>query len=268
MKFKLITEELKKATPYMLRNDGELIECSPMHPYIRHVYDSDEKCLNKLSTNRLWCLKWFFENTQKEVTRKNIKIVVKYLVYNNKVSDENLNTFEIGDGTYLSSDDEIFDFIDIVKNDTNQEFLRVRTSNMLFGGNNNSIYFRISSVGYNWFDLIWNLIYRYRKGISDITVVKDSNTFGGKFTNYIVDGNNITNMPTDEFITLSGNPIIENINRGNIEAINEAIKCFNRGDVVSDAFIYLHPRYANGYYDRIVEDFLEEDISSLLRKTK
>ena len=75
-------------------------------------------------------------------------------------------------------------------------------------------------------------------------------------------------MPTDEFITLSGNPIIENIYRRNIEAINEAIRCFNRGDVVSDAFIYLHPRYANGYYDRIVEDFLEDDIKHILRKTK
>lgn len=268
MKFKLITEELKKATPYMLRNDGELIECSPMHPYIKYITETSEESLDKLSKDRLRSLKFLYENTNSSSTSENVQKIIKYLIEEKMIDASNKDTFDIDEDVYLPMIDEVYALIDSLNRDLNQEFLKVRTSDMLFGNKNNGIYFRVSSVKFNWFDLIWNLVYKYRNFISDVTIVKDTATFGGKFNPYIVGEKVIDRLSVDEFINLPGNPIIESIETHNIEAINEAIKQLREGKTFSEAFSYLHPAHATAFYDRIVKDFLEDDIKHILRKTK
>ena len=98
MKFKLITEELKKATPYMLRNDGELIDCSPMHPYIRYKTETVEECLDKISKDRFRSLKFLYENTQSNITAENVRFVVKYLIEKGMVDKSNKGSFNFNPG--------------------------------------------------------------------------------------------------------------------------------------------------------------------------
>ena len=105
---------------------------------------------------------------------------------------------------------------------TNQEFCRVRTSNykVKYGGDNGQIYFRISSVGFNWFDLIWNVVNKFSKDIKEVTVIKDKQTFGGKEFDYYYN-----HLPTDEFLTLKGNSIIESIDSNTKDnLVNEDIE--------------------------------------------
>lgn len=258
--------DLSKATPYMLRNDGELIECKPMHPYIKFVYENIEDCLRKLSESRFFALEWFYNNTLKEDTKNNIRIIVNYLISNNMINKDKGEYFRITDETYIPNDTEIEGFIETTNADTNQEFLRTRTSSLLFGGNSNDIYFRISSIRYNWFENIWNLANKYSKGISTITIGKDSNTFGGKFEPYKVNGVTIEHLPIKQFITLSGNPIIEEFTNNKIKAISEANIELKKGKSISEAYNYLHPNYISGFYHKQVEDDLEEDIEKILQK--
>ena len=268
MKFKWITEELKKATPYMLRNDGDLIECSPLHPYIRYKTETVKECLDKIYVDRFRSLKFLYENTQSNTTAENVRFFVNYLIEKGMVDKSNKGSFDIDEETYLLRDGEVDSVLDSINRDLNQEFLRVRTSDMLYGNKNNGIYFRVSSVKFNWFDLIWKLVYTYRNFISDVTIVKDTATFGGKFNPYMVGGKVIERLPIDEFIHLPGNPIIESKETHDIEAINEAIKELESGKTFSESLNYLHPAHATAFYDRIVKDFLEDDIEHILRKTK
>ena len=268
MKFKLITEELKKATPYMLRNDGELIDCSPMHPYINYITETDDESLYKLSRERLRSLKFLYENTKEKRTAENVQKIVNYLIRERMIDSSNEDVFDITEDTEILFIDEIYKLIDSVNRDLNQEFLRMRTSNMLFGGRSNSVYFRISSVRFNWFDIIWNFVYRNKNFISDVSIVKDTATFGGSFKPYVVSGKEIFEFPVDEFITLSGNPIVESLKKSDIEAINDAVEDLKKGKTFSEAFYYMHPAHVEPFYKRIVEDFLEDDIQHLLRKSK
>lgn len=255
-------ENIKLATPYMIRNDGKLIECSPMHPYIKYFHESIGECINKLSTKRLSSLYWFYENTNKEKTKETIEIVLKYFLKHNLIENIQIN---IPENTYLSSTEEIEDFINILNADTNQEFLRMRTSSLLFGGNSRDVYFRISSIDFNWFNIIWELVYKYRNQISNITICKDSNTFGNSFNTYKVGNVHIDHYPTEEFLTLNGNPIMEEYTN-KIEAIKDACKKMRIGKSVSESYDYLHPRYAHSIFQKQVKENLKENIYTLLHK--
>lgn len=190
-------EKIKLATPYMIRNDGKLIECSPMHPYIKYFHESIEECINKLSTKRLSSLYWFYENTNKDKTKETIEIVLKYFLEHNLIGNIQIN---IPMDTYLSSDEEIEDFINILNADTNQEFLRMRTSSLLFGGNSKDVYFRISSIDFNWNLIIYDVIEKYKDQIDNITICEDSNTFGNGFNILKINNIKINHMETQLFL--------------------------------------------------------------------
>ena len=68
MSKRFIIEELSKATPYMLRNDEQLIECSPLHPYIKYVHEDILECIKHPRTDRFSSLVWFYRNTLKQTT--------------------------------------------------------------------------------------------------------------------------------------------------------------------------------------------------------
>lgn len=172
-------EELFSMTPYMLRNDGALLTCGELHPYIKMSntasYETNLKTLNSHPD----FLDWFYDNTLNEETKELIKEFKK------------------------EPDEELMNLLNDL---TNQEFCRVRTSNykVKYGGDNGQIYFRISSTGFNWFDLIWNIVSKFSKDIKEVTVMKDKQTFGGKEFDYYYN-----HLPTDQFLTLKGNPIVE-----------------------------------------------------------
>lgn len=180
-------ENLPATTPFMLRDDGVLLKCGDIHPYIfmsvKYSLNTNLKTLN----NHLDFLEWFYKNT----LQKDVKTLI--------------------DKYKQTKDDSLLSELNTL---TNNEFCRVRTSNykVPYGGNNGQIYFRISSNnGFNWFDAIYNTVLKY-DNLDYVTVVKDAQAFKDvrDFDYYKIGGKEINQMPIEEFLTSPGNPILEN----------------------------------------------------------
>lgn len=264
-----LNEELHKATPYMLRNDGKCFECKGWHPYISNIYD-DENDLDSLINERLWELKWYYDNSLVSDVKKYIEILVKSCCEKDmnfkKDKQELFNTFNIKEDTYTCRDDnELYSILNNINNLTNQEFCKVRTSNVKIGGDSNDIYFRISSIGFNWFNIIWKFVMDNVKDISSVTISRDTRV--RDFTQgecYKVNGVEINHLPTDEFLTLRGNPIIEAFN-SKLNVINEALPKLASGKSLSDAYPNLHPKDVNGFYKKQISEELAWDIENILQ---
>lgn len=171
-------------TPYMLRKDGRLIRCGEIHPYIKMSQTaSDETNLKTLEEHPEF-LNWFESHVLDASTAQLIDEFEKSIDINEK-----------------------YELMDLLNDITNQEFCRVRTSNykVKYGGDNGEIYFRISSRGFNWFNLIWDIVNKYQKQIKNVTIVNDKQSTGGKEFDYYYD-----HIPVDEFLTLKGSLVIEN----------------------------------------------------------
>ena len=175
---------IKPTTPYMLRNDGELLECGSVHPYLKSFCEiSDEQAIEEIDNDSL---QWFFDNTNNDKVRELISQLRE------------------------TKDVDVFrDLNELL----NQEFCRVRTSNFKYkyGGDNGEIYFRLSSHDFNWFDLIWNTVMKFKDDIKTVSVMRDYQTFGKQFDWCKIKGEPIKHMDVEEFLTLPGNPVIEKI---------------------------------------------------------
>lgn len=253
-----INESLKKATPYMLRNDGKLFECNlkygNYHPYILQVYD-DKNDIDSLVLDRLDELKWFYDHTKNQKTKEYIGIIYKSLT--------GYNEFGATDNTYIVKDDELKQFVIALNDEVNNEFCRVRTSNVKYGGNNNDIYFRISSVGFNWFPIIWDLVAK-NKDIETVTIARD-----GKARDYSqgecykINGQEMNHIPRDEFLSIGGNPIIEKFNF-DISSMNIALDRLSQGKSLDESLPDIHPRYMNSYFRAIKKEQLKNDMNMVL----
>ena len=262
-------ENLEKATPYMLRNDGAFIKCKGYHPYISNIYNDNDD-LKSLVNERVDELYWFYKNTNQKETKEDIRIIVKSLC---KLDENYLHTtdylidkFEISDKTYTCYDfKETIDFLHELNDLTNQEFCRVRTYDVKYGGDNNDIYFRISSIGFNWFNIIWNLIYENKNQIETVTISKDSRVRDFSLQNcYIINNIEINHIPTNDFITLKGNPVIEKFESKSV-VINEANEKLYLGKSLKEAYPNLHPRDLTKFYKRQKKEQLYWDLKNILR---
>lgn len=93
-----------------------------------------------------------------------------------------------------------------IRRSINQQFCRVR-----YGGKynttrgSNSIYFRISSVGFNWRDVIYNFVsdIMQSKRVSDITICRDpeSDSTNDEYFYTAKDGRKYFLMPIQEYLT-------------------------------------------------------------------
>ena len=111
----------------------------------------------------------------------------------------------------------------------NQEFLRMRTSGMYSYGSGGGVYFRVSSFEYNWFNDIWKICATHRGWISDVTIVADSQAGKSIGTDYyVISGMKMKNVPTNEFLMLSGNPIVESFD-------NEQLIKLHKGCMLDEA---------------------------------
>ena len=81
---------LNKATPYMLRNDGVLLECGDMHPYIKYYQgnSNQKEILILLNHERGDALEWFYTNSNKYIKDLIDRFVSAIL----SSSDYNLNS--------------------------------------------------------------------------------------------------------------------------------------------------------------------------------
>ena len=245
------------ASAYMLRNDGKLIHCEVMHPYIKYIVQNSNKIeIEDLFNKRIDHLIWFYNNCKSAETKKYISIftysVLAQPYYNinncdieNKIPNTNLeeltkNKIDI-ESLFLTLNDQL-----------NQEFLRIRTSSKLFGGTSHAIYFRISSTDFNWFNLIWKLVYENKDWISDVTISLDPQSRESKaILNH--NGLQINKIPVLDFINLNGNPVFEDLN------INHIKKELSAGDKSLFEIFETHPANIHNYFNLLVEEYKKKN---------
>lgn len=264
----LTIEDLSKATPYMLRNDGDFQVVSPLHPYIKYGHESTKAAIEALADSRFRSLEWFYHNTNSQDTRQLIGSVVAYLVDEGLVDSSKAGFCSDLIDVYHPVGEDISGFVEELAANTNQEFCRVRTSGLLFRGNSDDIYFRISSIRFNWFDLIWSLVAKYRNNISTVTICKDSNTFSGRYEPYRIQGTALDHLAVNDFLTLPGNPVVESLQSGTV-AIADANILLGTGKLISEAYdSRLHPVHISSFYKTQVEEVLQEDLAHLLSRSE
>lgn len=251
-----LSESMKIATPYMLRNDGELLTCGNIHPYIKYIIqDSNKNQIKDLFLTYPENLKWFYEHTAKSIIKRDIidfvSIIVNLNPYNfdSNVIDNIKSNYSITSKTGTQFDlEQLFEKLN---SETNQEFCRVRTSDLRFGGSDGSIYFRISSIGFNWFNLIWNVVYDNKNFISTVTICKDTQSLGGSITFYKHGDKIMSSIPIDEFITLSGNPVFES---------KDIFKSrLNSGLTLEETFGERHPTHIIRCLNQFKVEYLSEN---------
>ena len=223
----LESSKLDVTTPYMLRNDGELLTCGEIHPYIKSSYKEEtQKSLYYLFYLHPSFIEWFYVNSLNDELKQNIRKLIYLMddryslgpVIQNISGEEegkvlsNLEKLKEKIGTEKETK-SIKDILDKTWYLTNQEFCRVRTSNYRYktGEDNGEIYFRISSENFNWFDLIWNTCVKYSPSIDYITIMKDPQVFGKQFEYIKIRGKKINKYPLKEFIELEEEPLIESL---------------------------------------------------------
>lgn len=222
-------EGLVVATPYMMRNDGKVFTCGEYHPYIKPLLSETNKtAIKHLFERHQDKLRWFFNHTQDEDTRLNIitlvNSVIEYCDYYN-LSLEDLSAFKTSlnysdTGVVTKFDLEVL--FELLNQKTNQEFCRFRTSKQYAGaGANKDIYFRISSVNFDWFPLIRDFVNKNKNWIKSITIAADAQA-GKEDKIYNHNGKLIDHMLVKEFILLEGNPIIENFDLQNGVKLKDA----------------------------------------------
>ena len=207
---------------WMLRRDGKVFKV-PVHAY-GDKEDSEYILMNA---------EWLYKSTKERKTKQDILNLLAAYAINNDCVDVSTFAEYLIDKSYLNLkirfiqsisyelektmehimtniqngniDEDILNHI--VIDDLNQEFCRVRAGGKYDSDSSlGDIYFRTSSTGFNWFDIIWQFVYDRRNEISTVTIVRDKESTGKE--NIYCD-----KMPIDDFITLSGHPYIESVNR-------------------------------------------------------
>lgn len=240
--------QLKKSTPYMLRNDGELLECGDMHPYIKYIIqEPNDKQIIDLFTLYPEFLYWFYCNTNHKSIKEDINNFVSIVMNNNfynfndSVIADLKDKYNVSDFTAKQFDLEKL-FL-AINDETNQEFCKVRTSALKYGGSDRSIYFRIGSTDFNWFNIIWDVVYRYKDLIDFVNICTDTQSTGRPIKWYNHNGKFMQNIPTSEFITLSGNPIFE-------RNYTDLVKCkLYEGLSLRESFGEVHPGHIHNIFN-------------------
>lgn len=204
---------------WMLRRDGKAIQV-PVHAY------GDEEDPEYILMNA----EWLYNNTENSSTKTDIILLLAIYAVNNDCVDVSTfaqyvikndylqisvkflesiyNELERAIDSAISSDYHNEEYYNKkVVDDLNQEFCRVRAGGVYDSdGNLGDLYFRTSSSGFNWFDVIWEFVYKLYKQnkVSTVTIVRDKESTNEDKVYY-------NRMPVEEFITLSGHPYIESI---------------------------------------------------------
>lgn len=201
---------------WMLRRDGKYFEV------VAHLYGSLEDY-----EETLYAAEWLYRHTSSEKTKDTIiEFIASWAMDNVRGGDSSAIIDYIKDVGYIIMTP---DFVKSISNkidnsnigDTdylnakvctllNNEFCRVRDGGVVNSYNNGEYYFRISSNGFNWFNVIWEFVYTKRNSIKSVTIVRDEESTGENFI-YKISGEPVDKMSVDSFITLKGNPIIEKL---------------------------------------------------------
>lgn len=272
-----LSETLENSTAYMIRNDGKIFKCSSYHPYIvmkddKEMFDRTKKkdfIIDELfyDPKHYEDLKWFYDNTLNENVKHRIRKIIATLIHFNYFDIDKLwdtipdmsSYFDLDSKTSYSKnlDDVAYD-INAVDDSVNQEFCRLRVSDMFLGGSSRDVYFRITSFGFNWFDIIWNIV--LENNIDTVTIVKD---FKEKDAEKIYKINNISidHLPKKEFIELKGSPVVEKLNKNWLGEIQKIGKYKNLDEMFSRKTPVQLSSYVKWYKN---SGMLDEDIDHIL----
>lgn len=254
---------------YMIRSDGKEF---PVTVHLYGAMDDPEETL--------YAAEWLYNHTQfQSVKDLIVKLVAAYAAdLDPQIREDNLIgdvkstvEYQIKHAGYRIISEEFlnrlnFQKIDfknvpdlktinaMVNRELNQEFLRARYGGMYdTSGGNSIMYFRVSSVGFNWFPIIWNFVYNNQKQISGVTIVKDPESTGADGYFYKLSGEAVDNMPTQDFLMVSGRPTIDAAPRiavcdayPNINQIRLGQKLFKRQTLeIQDQYVLRKPFYKN-----------------------
>ena len=214
---------------YMIRNDGERF------PVQQHPYGNSDEITETLAAGE-----WLYGNTRHAETKENfIRLIADYMAFYEGLSsletavndlkdiiagypykylsmgfvdahkDEILQEFM--DALETGSKSEMQNLTDQVVKDLNQEFLRARYGGLYnTSSSSREMVFRVSSVGFNWYNIIWKFVYENESAIDCVTIVRDEESTGAKNVFYHAkDGSPYDRYPVNDFIMESGNPVIE-----------------------------------------------------------
>lgn len=212
-----------KYTAWMLRNDGKAFGLT------QHIYGDPETSKAGAIEECLAAAVWLYDYTTKPETRR---LAINTMVswgYTLPDSEENVVEamlkeiptrpyqfipvdFVNNHGNELMSGKpgNIHDLCKQVCDELNQEFCRVR-----FGGmyntmpNSKELIFRISSIGFNWYNLIWQFAYDMKAVANCITIVRDFEATGSNKYYSNSKGEPYMQMPLESFFTEKGNPVVE-----------------------------------------------------------
>lgn len=216
---KVINEVVENA--YMIRNDGKTFKM------LQHVYGSKEEIEETLAASE-----WLYGSTAKSTTKKLVIDLLStwgyFLNPNNDIVENILLAISERPYRFLTKEfinsisdhirdgairDDINALNDLVVDELNQEFLRVRYGGMYNSSvGNHEMVFRVSSIGFNWFNIIFKFVCENKTRIDSVTVVKDEESTGFEDV-YSHAGHKMYKMPIEEFIMLPGNPIVESFNK-------------------------------------------------------
>ena len=212
--------ESSNSKAWMIRNDGKAI------PVIQHIYGNavddeetmyaaewlyDNTCHESI---KIICIQFIaayvdkfeyrIQNTRSERLLQIIKDRPYRFISSNFVSKHSKEINEANNTDRISAREQVV-------NELNQEFLRARFGGMYNTNSNSSeMVFRISSVGFNWYNIIWQFVYERRNSIRNVTIVRDEEATGAVdyvYTNN--SGDRYWMMPVKDFIGESGNPVVE-----------------------------------------------------------
>lgn len=219
---------LRVGPAYMLRNDGEIFDAGKYHPYINYnvTQEGGEWLILEENGKFSFWWQWFYEHTKNEKVKELVIKCIKLLYSLEMSTDIGVelpdNYVDVYSYFGISHNDFIEDVVveDFTKEANelneliNQEFLRFRIGGYMRPkkGSEDEAYFRISSRGFNWFDLIWTLVYNNQNIIDKITVTKDEQALETSET-IKIKGDMLLHYPVKDFLELPGRPIIEKLEK-------------------------------------------------------
>lgn len=226
-------------TAWMIRNDGKMIGVT-VHPYGNPDIDEIEETLA--------ASEWLYVNTNHTSLRNLIVCLFASWAYNIVGSVDNIEIkkyidnlpYRIVTSGFL---DVIIPQIDnvpiyeseglntLVNAELNQEFLRARYGGMYdTKPGNRNVYFRTSSVCFDWFPLIRDLVSERQNDIETVTVIRDPESTGAEGRYLNCNGIIVNHLGTVDFLKLEDckTSIPDNVALSHGGAINESFIPCNR----------------------------------------
>lgn len=141
----------------------------------------------------------------------------------------------------------------------NEDYVRVRVGGRYDNDGEDCIYFRISSVGYDWGDDIMNLIMStFINKVSYITIERDMESAKLNKQNYIIyktrEGEPINNMPIKDFIYQEHIPLVASTDTHNGKIEYELLPLLESGYSIIDSRRLLPKSVLMAEYHRIIKE--------------